>query len=71
MEPIAAPQAVEDGGSKKASRDTMPQVTAFIDDLRAAYGKEEVDNWIKQGLREGTFWAEENGIIVGSKPSNL
>lgn len=46
----------------------MPLVAGFIDHLRAALGKEVVDQAIRDGLRAGTFWARENGHEVGKQP---
>lgn len=44
----------------------MPQVTAFIDDLRAAFGQPVVDA-IKAGMAgQQTFFAQENGQQVGT-----
>lgn len=48
-------------------RETMPRVAAFIDALRAAFGRDEVDGWIRRGLADGTFRAEENGVVVGGR----
>lgn len=45
-------------------REKMPGVTAWIDSLREAFGKEMVDKMIRTGLRDGTFWAVENGLVV-------
>nr|WP_314622623.1 hypothetical protein [uncultured Noviherbaspirillum sp.] len=50
-------------------REKMPGVTAWIDTLRDAFGKEMVDQMIRTGLREGTFWAVEKGIVVGTPPA--
>lgn len=45
----------------------MPLVTAFIDDMRAAFGADEINTQIRAGLRgEPTFHASENGIEVGT-----
>lgn len=50
-------------------RETMPKVAAFIDDMREAFGKEMIDLQIRRGLKgEGTFYARENDVEVGSKP---
>lgn len=50
-------------------RETMPTVAGWIDDLRAAFGKELIDLQIRRGLKgEGTFYARENDVEVGSKP---
>lgn len=46
----------------------MPTVTAFIDDLRSAFGTADINPAIKAGL-DGLprFWASENGLTVGTK----
>lgn len=46
-------------------RDRMPKVAAWIDALREAFGREEVDGWIRDGLANGTFCARENGHVIG------
>jgi hypothetical protein len=50
-------------------REKMPGVTAWIDSLRDAFGKEMVDQMIRTGLRDGTFWAIEKGLVVGQPPA--
>ncbi|WP_052451984.1 hypothetical protein [Noviherbaspirillum autotrophicum] len=46
----------------------MPTVTAFIDDLREAFGKEMIDGQIRRGIRgEPVFYACENGVEIGTK----
>jgi cation diffusion facilitator family transporter len=55
----------EKASSPSHFREKMPSVTAWIDSLREAFGKEMVDKMIRTGLREGTFWAVENGLVVG------
>jgi hypothetical protein len=47
-------------------RDKMPTVAAFIDELRAALGVDVVDEAIRRGLRNGTFYAREAGFEVGA-----
>lgn len=47
-------------------RERMPVIAAFIDALRDAFGRDEVDGWIRQGLRDGTFRALENGHQIGT-----
>lgn len=43
--------------------------TEWIDTLREVFGKEEIDRQIRRGMAgQPTFWAEENGIEVGTKP---
>lgn len=49
-------------------REQMPQCAAFLDDLRQAFGKAEVDQMIREGLANGTFYAAENGYEVGRPP---
>lgn len=44
----------------------MPTVAGFIDDLREGLGRELVDQAIRSGIRDGTFYAAENGHEVGS-----
>lgn len=39
-----------------------PQI---VDDLRAAFGVAEVDQWIRDGLRQGTFHAVEGAHAIG------
>lgn len=46
-------------------RDKMPECAAFLDDLRRVFGKDEVDGWIRVGIKHGTFFASENGHVVG------
>lgn len=43
----------------------MPTVAAFIDELREVLGREVVDQAIREGMRDGTFHAKENGAEVG------
>jgi hypothetical protein len=50
-------------------REQMPGVTAWIDSLRDAFGKEMVDQMIRTGLKNGTFWAVEKGLVVGQPPA--
>lgn len=53
--------------SKKA-RQTMPQVTAWIDELRQAFGADVIDEAIRRGMRgQPTFWARENGQELGTR----
>lgn len=46
-------------------RDAMPGCAAIMDDLRSAFGAAEVDGWIRDGLRTGTFHAVEGEHTVG------
>jgi hypothetical protein len=43
----------------------MPTFAAFIDSLRAAFGTVEVNTWIRDGMRDGQFYAEEGGHVIG------
>lgn len=52
-------------------RDEMPQTAAFIDSLRLTFGRLDIDQQIRKGLKgEPTFWAEENGRTIGTKPAD-
>jgi hypothetical protein len=49
-------------------REAMPETTAFIDALRAAFGADAINPSIKAGMNgQPTFWAQENGIEVGTR----
>lgn len=52
-------------------RERMPKVAAFVDDLRAHFGREEIDQAIALGLRNAGwanhFYARENGHELGTK----
>ena len=55
-----------------ALRETMPQVTAWIDELRAAFGAEGIDAAIRAGLQgQDTFYACENGLTVGTESTEV
>ena len=48
-------------------RDRMPNVAAFIDAMREAFGKAEIDKQIRRGMRgEPVFYAREGGKEVGT-----
>jgi hypothetical protein len=48
-------------------REKMPLVTAFVDDLRAAFGDELINDAIKKSLQgQATFHATENGHEIGT-----
>lgn len=51
----------------KAARAAMPLVTAWIDDLRGAFGTDLIDGLIRKATVEGlpTFYASEGGRTVG------
>jgi hypothetical protein len=53
--------------SKANARTAMPLVTAWVNDLRGAFGSELIDGLIAKATTEGlpTFYASENGYKVG------
>lgn len=53
------------------ARVDMPEITGFVDALREAFGLEEINSAIKRGMQDGTFWALENGFVVGSPPEEV
>jgi len=49
-------------------RDEMPVTAEFIDDFRAAFGVDEINEQIRRGMRgETTFYAQENGHEIGRR----
>lgn len=53
--------------SKPSMREQMPEVAAFIDKMRDAFGKEHIDQQIRKGMRgEPVFFARENGHQIGT-----
>ncbi len=53
-------------------REQMPCCTAFVDVLREVFGKEEVDNVIRRGLRSSAeskhqVFFSENGVTLGQR----
>ena len=51
----------------KEMRRLMPQVTGWIDDLRAAFGADHVNGVIREGMKgRACFWASENGNEIGT-----
>lgn len=53
--------------SKPNMREQMPNVAAFIDQMRDAFGKEHIDQQIRKGMRgEPVFFARENGHQIGT-----
>lgn len=56
----------------RSLRDEMPGVTAFIDDLRAAFGRDYIDGMVRAGMKGApVFWAAEGGHELGTKPRGL
>ena len=53
-------------------REAMPQTAAWIDELRKTFGVEMINKAIKGGLAgEGSFYAAEAGLEVGSRPRDI
>jgi hypothetical protein len=49
-------------------RDAMPVVFAFIDDMRAAFGPDDINAIVKAGIAGlPGFWASEGGQEVGTR----
>ena len=56
----------------KSLREEMPQVAAFVDAMRAAFGKGAIDAQIRRGMQgEPVFYAQENGREVGTMPASF
>lgn len=52
------------GGSLRSD---MPEVAAWIDDLRTVFGREMIDEQLRRGMRgEVHFYASENGHVLGT-----
>lgn len=54
--------------TNKPMRQRMPQVTAWIDDLRDAFGTEAIEHAIKRGMagEPNQFFAKEGGEQLGT-----
>ncbi len=51
----------------KNMRDDMPTTAAFIDSLREAFGADMINDQIRKGIKgEPTFYAQENGLTLGT-----
>ena len=49
-------------------RAEMPTVAAWIDELREAFGADQINPQIKAGIDgQPTFWARENGQEIGTR----
>lgn len=46
----------------------MPVIAAWIDELRSALGKDMIDKAVRDGLKNGGFWAIEQGFVIGTPP---
>lgn len=50
----------------------MPEIAAFVADLKSAFGEREIDEAIRRGKAgEPTFFARENGRSVGTARSSV
>jgi len=55
--------------ARGSMREQMPTVAAWIDQMRAAFGKEHIDRQIRAGMKgQPVFFASENGHTLGTKP---
>lgn len=63
------PDTTGDWMSNKPMRELMPETTALVDALRA---RGLTDNaTLAQGLKDGTFWAQESGHSIGGRGEQL
>lgn len=54
--------------NKKPLRETMPEVAAFIDEMRDVFGAAMINEQIRLGMHGAeTFHASENGHEVGTR----
>lgn len=54
---------------KNSLRAAMPITAAWIDELRASFGADQIDPSIKAGMKGArTFYAKENGHEIGNRP---
>ena len=57
---------------QQAAGHPMPEIAAFVADLKAAFGEQEIDEAIRRGKAgEPTFYARENGRSVGTAQSSM
>lgn len=48
-------------------RGKMPTITAWLDDMRSAFGAETINAAIRGGIAgKPTFYAEEGGVTIGT-----
>ncbi len=53
---------------QKELREKMPEIAAWVDEMVAVFGKDEVHGQIRRGIAgELTFYAQENGHTVGTR----
>jgi hypothetical protein len=61
-QPVTSTTSTTPTTQHKPMRDLMPTVAAWIDAMRAAFGKDVID----QALRDPAFHASENGHTIGT-----
>lgn len=50
-------------------RDELPEIAQWVDDLRAAFGREPVDSAIRRGMRgQDGFCIRRDGQVVAGTP---
>ena len=53
--------------ARKPVSHPMPEIAAFVADMKSAFGEQEIDEAIRRGKAgEPTFYACENGHTVGT-----
>lgn len=53
--------------SKANLRDQMPQVAALVDRFRITFGRANIDDVLRRGIKgEPVFYASENGHTIGT-----
>lgn len=58
--------------AKANLRDEMPQVTALVDRFRATFGRANIDDVIRRGMKgEPVFYASENGHTIGTNSPDV
>ena len=58
--------------AKANLRDQMPQVTALVDRFRTTFGRANIDDVIRRGMKgEPVFYASENGHTIGTKSADV
>jgi hypothetical protein len=53
------------------ARIDMPECTSFIDEMRNAFGKDYIDEQMVKGRADGSFYAIENGFVIGQPPDDI
>lgn len=54
---------------RKPAGHPMPEIAAFVAELKAVFGEQDIDEAVRRGKTgEPTFHAQENGRAVGTAP---